>query len=156
MSLRLARFVAGRFDNWSDEQNDMMESSREMCRNIINYIGWNQETQPLMDFWIAMTQVTVMLHFDEERASTIGPEGIGGYPIPAKPLATLREVNPFMLQCMKRDIVTLQETLELLEASMDLFSYGSQDDEDALKLLADTKGLVVAFRSILGVPASCE
>ena len=65
MSLRLARFVAGRFDNWSDEQNDMMVSSREMCRNIINYIGWNQETKPLMDFWIAMTQVTVLLHFDE-------------------------------------------------------------------------------------------
>ena len=60
------------------------------------------------------------MSFDEERASTIGPEGIGGYPIPAKPLAALREVNPFTLQCMKRDIVTLQETLELLEASMDL------------------------------------
>lgn len=156
MSLPLARFVAGRSDNWSEEQRDSMESSREFSRNIINYIGWDANTQPLMEYWIAMTQVMVLESLGEEKAATIGPEGIGGYPIPSRKLVDLKKANPFMLQIMRNQIVAFEETVDLLYSSMDLFSYGDQDSESAMGLLMKVKDVVREVRSILDVSSSRE
>ena len=130
----LAAFLASR--TWNEQQIDDFEASREVSRNIVNFIGWDNSTQPLIDFWVVLTMVKVIQ--DGRDASDIGPQGMGSKPFPALGMGHLVNVNCYQKKYMKLEAATAVKLCQMLHANVDALMM-SNESERALQLLQDVQ-----------------
>lgn len=129
-----ARFLASR--SWTFQQTEDFEASRECARSIVCKVGWDDDTNALVTYWVMMTKFKVLSNGRD--ASDIDPIGMGLRPIPSIGIDDLKRQTFFQKRLMKSEIDFFKQTCDLLSATADAL-WLSQSADHAVSFLADIK-----------------